>query len=151
LDVQEKERAIMTKPLFTSSVTAIGGREGRVQSSEGNLAWEIAMPGTPKKKNFPEATNPEQLFAAGYSACFDSALQLIARKERISFESEVTANVSLLKDEEDQGFKLAVTLQVKGIGADRDILEELVRKAHAFCPYSKATRGNITVELEVIE
>jgi lipoyl-dependent peroxiredoxin len=141
----------MTKPLFTSSVTAIGGREGRVQSSEGNLAWEIAMPGTPRKKNIPEATNPEQLFAAGYSACFDSALQLIARKERISFESEVTANVSLLKDEEDQGFKLAVTLQVKGIGVDRGILEELVHKAHAFCPYSKATRGNITVELEVIE
>ncbi|MED1202459.1 organic hydroperoxide resistance protein [Heyndrickxia acidicola] len=141
----------MTEPLFTSSVTAIGGREGRVQSSEGNLAWEIAMPGTSRKKNIPEATNPEQLFAAGYSACFDSALQLIARKERISFESEVTANVSLLKDEEDQGFKLAVTLQVKGIGADRGILEELVRKAHAFCPYSKATRGNITVELEVIE
>jgi Ohr subfamily peroxiredoxin len=141
----------MTTPLFTSSVTAIGGREGKVQSSEGNLVLDIAMPGTPRKKNFPNATNPEQLFAAGYSACFDSALQLIARKERIHFASEVTANVSLLKDEEDQGFKLAVTLQVKGIGVDRGILEELAHKAHAFCPYSKATRGNITIELEIIE
>ena len=93
----------MTKPLFTSSVTAIGGREGKVQSSEGNLVLDIAMPGTPRKKNFPNATNPEQLFAAGYSACFDSALQLIARKERIHFESEVTANVSFLKDERIKG------------------------------------------------
>lgn len=140
----------MTKPLFTSSVTAIGGREGRVQSSEGNLVLDVAMPGSPRKKEIPEATNPEQLFAAGYSACFDGALQLIARRERVSFQSEVTANVSLLKDEADQGFKLAVTLQVKGTGIERDKLEELVEKAHHFCPYSKATKGNIDVQLEVI-
>lgn len=141
----------MTKPLFTSSVTAIGGREGRVQSSEGNLVLDVAMPGTPRKKEIPEATNPEQLFAAGYAACFDGALQLIARKERVSFQSEVTANVSLLKDEADQGFKLGVTLQVKGTGVERAKLEELVEKAHHFCPYSKATKGNIDVVLEVIE
>ncbi|MFD0050122.1 organic hydroperoxide resistance protein [Actinomycetes bacterium NPDC127524] len=140
----------MTEPLFTASVTAVGGREGKVQSSEGNLTLDIAMPGTPRKKKIPEATNPEQLFAAGYSACFDSALQLIARKERVSFESEVTASVSLVKDERDQGFKLAVTLQVKGSGIEKDQLEELVKKAHEFCPYSKATKGNIETELEVI-
>lgn len=141
----------MANTLFTSSVTAIGGREGRVQSSEGNLVLDIAMPGTPRKKEIPEATNPEQLFAAGYAACFDGALQLIARKERVSFQSEVTANVSLLKDETDQGFKLGVTLQVKGTGVERAKLEELVEKAHHFCPYSKATKGNIEVLLEVIE
>ncbi|OIK09792.1 organic hydroperoxide resistance protein [Bacillus sp. MUM 13] len=140
----------MTEPLFTASVTAVGGREGRVESSEGNLTLDIAMPGTPRKKKIPDATNPEQLFAAGYSACFDSALQLIARKERVSFESEVTANVSLVKDERDQGFKLAVKLQVKGSGIEKDQLEELVHKAHAFCPYSKATKGNIETVLEVI-
>ena len=141
----------MTNPLFTSSVTALGGREGKVQSAEGNLVLDVAMPGTPRKKQLPEATNPEQLFAAGYSACFDSALQLLARKERVTFQSEVTANVSLLKDEADQGYKLAVTLQVKGSGVEHSKLEELVHKAHDFCPYSKATKGNIDVKLEVLD
>lgn len=141
----------MSNTIFTTSVKAVGGREGRVESSEGNINLQLAMPGTPRKKELPEATNPEQLFAAGYSACFDGALQLIAKKAKVNFESEVTANVSLLKDEEDQGYKLAVKLQVKGTGIDRSTLEDLVHKAHDFCPYSKATRGNIEVELEVVE
>lgn len=141
----------MSEKLFTASVTAVGGREGRVHSSEGNINLDMAMPGTPRKKELPDATNPEQLFASGYSACFDGALQLMARKAKVKFDSEVTANVSLLKDETDQGFKLAVTLQVKGTGIERDKLEELVHKAHEFCPYSKATRGNIDVQLEIVD
>ena len=139
----------MSKPLFTSTVKAVGGRDGRVESSDGNINLQLAMPSSPRAKEIPEATNPEQLFAAGYSACFDGALQLMAKKENVSFESEVTANVSLLKDESDDGFKLGVTLQVKGTGIEKDKLQELVEKAHGFCPYSKATRGNIEVELEV--
>ena len=75
----------------------------------------------------------------------------MAKKERIKFDSEVTANVSLIKDESDGGFKLAVVLEVKGQGIDKEKLEELVQKAHQFCPYSKATRGNIEVTLEVVE
>lgn len=141
----------MSEKLFTASVTAVGGREGTVHSSEGNINLDMAMPGTPRKKELPDATNPEQLFAAGYSACFDGSLQLMAKKAKVKFDSEVTANVSLLKDETDQGFKLAVTLQVKGTGIERDKLEELVHKAHEFCPYSKATRGNIDVQLEVVD
>lgn len=141
---------IMSKPLFTSSVTAKGGREGSVTSSDGNLAFEIAMPGSQREKDHPNATNPEQLFAAGYSACFDGALQLMAKKENVSLDSQVTANVSLLKDEKDDGFKIAVTLEVKATGIDRDKLEELAHKAHGFCPYSKATSGNIDVELKVV-
>jgi lipoyl-dependent peroxiredoxin len=143
----------MTKqqPLFTSSATAVGGRQGRVESSDGNIKLDLAMPGTPRAKELPNATNPEQLFACGYSACFDGALQHIARQERVKFESQVTANVSFLKDEGDQGFKIAVTLQVKGHGIEKARLEELVHKAHDFCPYSKATRGNIDVTLEVVE
>ncbi|APH05442.1 organic hydroperoxide resistance protein [Bacillus weihaiensis] len=140
----------MTKPLFTSTATAVGGREGRVESSDGNINVKLAMPGTPRAKEIPEATNPEQLFAAGYSACFDGALQFIAKKEKVEFDSEVTANVSLLKDEADDGFKLGVLLQVKGTGIERSQLEDLVEKAHEFCPYSKATKGNIEVKLEVI-
>ena len=147
----EERVDIMTKPLFTATVSAVGGREGSVKSSDGNINLDIAMPGTPRAKDLPEATNPEQLFAAGYSACFDGALQLIAKKDKVQFESEVTANVSLLKDEADQGYKLAVTLQVKGTGIEKEKLEELVHKAHDFCPYSKATRGNIDVTLEIID
>lgn len=98
----------------TSRATAKGGRDGKVTSSDGVLALELAMPGTPKAKERGDATNPEQLFAAGYAACFDSALQLTAGKARMQIETEVTADVSLLKDEADGGYKLGVKLQVKG-------------------------------------
>ena len=140
----------MSEKLFTARATALGGREGKVKSDDGVVQFDMAMPGTPRAKELENATNPEQLFAAGYAACFDSALQMTARKERVKFTSEVTANVSLLKDEEDQGFKLAVVLQVKGTDIERDQLEDLVEKAHQVCPYSKATRGNIEVVLEVV-
>ncbi|ALC82349.1 MULTISPECIES: organic hydroperoxide resistance protein [Bacillus] len=139
----------MAETVLTTAVKAIGGREGRVESADGNIKMDIAMPGTPRAQKIPEATNPEQLFAAGYSACFDGALQHVARAERVKFESEVTANVSLLKV--DDGFQIAVKLQVKGTGVDKGTLEELVHKAHDFCPYSKATRGNIDVTLEIVE
>jgi lipoyl-dependent peroxiredoxin len=141
----------MTKPMFTASATAVGGREGRVESSDGNIKMDLAMPGSPRATEMPHATNPEQLFAAGYAACFDGALQLMARREKEKFESEVTANVSFLKDESDDGFKLAVKLDVKGKGIEKNKLEDLIHKAHDFCPYSKATRGNIDVTMEVIE
>lgn len=149
--MKRKGDEIMSEKLFTSSVTAVGGREGHVKSSDGKIDFDIANPNTQRAKEIPEATNPEQLFAAGYSACFDGSLQLMAKKERIKFDSEVTANVSLLKDESDDGFKLAVVLEVKGKGIDKDKLEELVQKAHGFCPYSKATRGNVDVTLKVVE
>ncbi|ASF28530.1 MULTISPECIES: organic hydroperoxide resistance protein [Bacillus amyloliquefaciens group] len=141
----------MTKPLFTASVSAAGGREGKVSSSDGVLNLDVAMPGTPRAKRLEHDTNPEQLFAAGYSACFDSALQLVARKERLSIETEVTAHVSLLKDEADQGYKLGVTLEVKASGIDKEELEALIQKAHGVCPYSKATAGNIEVNLLAAE
>lgn len=96
-------------------------------------------------------TNPEQLFAAGYSACYESALQNIARKEKVKLtETEVTADVMIGKDESDGGFKLAVKLNVKLPGVERSQAEDLASKAHDFCPYSKATRGNIDVELNVL-
>ncbi|NHM33868.1 organic hydroperoxide resistance protein [Neobacillus terrae] len=141
----------MSETLFTSSATAVGGREGRVESPDGVIKMDLAMPGTPRAEKLPNAANPELLFASGYAACFDGALQLMARKERVKFDSEVTANVSLIKDETDDGFKLGVTLQVKGTGIEKNQLEDLVHKAHEFCPYSKATRGNIEVKLEVVE
>jgi osmotically inducible protein OsmC len=133
----------MSNVLFTSTATAVGGREGRVQSSDGVINVELAMPGTPRAKELTNATNPEQLFAAGYSACFDGALQLVARKERVKFDSEVTANVSFMKDESDGGFKLGVSLHVKGTGVDKAILEDLVHKAHQVCPTQKQQEGTL--------
>lgn len=141
----------MTKPLFTSRATAKGGRDGKVTSSDGVLALELAMPGTPKAKERGDATNPEQLFAAGYAACFDSALQLTAGKARMQIETEVTADVSLLKDEADGGYKLGVKLQVKETNIEPAELESLVHQAHKVCPYSKAISEHVDVILEILE
>lgn len=135
---------------FTEAATAAGGREGHVRSSDGVIDFDTAMPGTPRAKELEAGTTPEKLFAAGYASCFDGALQLVAKKDGVSFESETTANVDFLKDEADGGFKLAVRLQVKGTGVEKSKLEELLKKAHDFCPYSKATRGNIDVTLEAL-
>ncbi|TYR80684.1 organic hydroperoxide resistance protein [Priestia megaterium] len=130
--------------LFTSKATAVGGREGRVKSDDGLIDLNLVMPSPNNKK---EGTNPEQLFAAGYASCFDGALNLIARKQKHEIDSSITAEVSLLKDAEDNGFKLAVTLNAHIKGVSQEDAEKLVKAAHEFCPYSKATRGNIAVTL----
>ncbi|PID26239.1 organic hydroperoxide resistance protein [Sporosarcina sp. P7] len=140
----------MSEKLFTSTATASGGREGHVVSSDKVVEFDTAMPGTKRAKELENSTNPEQLFAAGYAACFDGALQLVASKERVQFSSEVTANVSLCKDETDGGFHLEVELQVTGTDIEKAQLEQLVEKAHQVCPYSKATRGNIEVTPTVL-
>ncbi|WP_404428534.1 organic hydroperoxide resistance protein [Sutcliffiella horikoshii] len=132
--------------LYTAKVTASGGRAGRIQSEDGTLELALAMPKSLGGTGKEGATNPEQLFAAGYSACFDSALNLVARQSRQKIESEVTAEVSIGKDT-DGGFKLAVVLNVSINGVTQEEAEKLVKQAHEVCPYSKATRGNIEVEL----
>lgn len=97
-----------------------------------------------------EGTNPEQLFAAGYAACFDSALNMVARMQKIKLEgTEVTATVHFGKVE-DGGFGIAATLDVLAKGVDKATAEKLVEAAHQACPYSRATRGNIDVELNVL-
>jgi osmotically inducible protein OsmC len=136
--------------LYTTSVAATkGGRTGHVKSIDGYLNLPLAMP---KELGGPggEGTNPEQLFAAGYAACFHSALQLVARMRRITLgESEVTAHVSIGK-EQDGGFALEAALEVNLPGVASDVAKELIEAAHQVCPYSKATRGNIKVTLHVI-
>lgn len=136
--------------LYTTSVTVSGGRNGVVKSSDGVLDLEIR---TPKEMGGPGGayTNPEQLFAAGYSACFDGALNLVARTKRIKLESTtVTAHVSFGKDAEG-GFQLHTVLEVKVNGVDQDTAKVLVEEAHQVCPYSRATRnGNMQVELRVV-
>ncbi|UAL45951.1 organic hydroperoxide resistance protein [Sutcliffiella horikoshii] len=132
--------------LYTAKVTASGGRAGKIRSADGTLDLALAMPKSLGGTEKEGATNPEQLFAAGYSACFDSALNLVARQARQKIESEVIAEVSIGKDT-DGGFKLAVVLNVSINGVTQEEAEKLVKQAHEVCPYSRATRGNIEVEL----
>ncbi|WP_079525547.1 organic hydroperoxide resistance protein [Halobacillus hunanensis] len=133
----------MSNVMFTAHATAKGGREGHVKSDDGLIDLNLVQPGSGDAKG----SNPEQLFAAGYSACFDGALNLVASKKKKDIDSEITADVSLLKDESDGGFKVGVVLNVSLKGVSQEEAEELVEEAHQVCPYSKATRGNIDVEL----
>ncbi|MFF1867317.1 organic hydroperoxide resistance protein [Streptomyces sp. CB03911] len=132
--------------LYTAVATA-NGREGRTVSSDGQVDLALAMP--PALGGNGQGTNPEQLFAAGYAACFASALGLVARQARADVsEVSVTAEVSIGKD--DTGFGLSVVLRVElpdSLEGEAGLL--LVKQAHEVCPYSKATRGNIPVELVV--
>lgn len=136
--------------LYTAKATATGGRNGQVKSHDGALDVEVRVP---KEMGGPSGTylNPETLFAAGYAACFDSALSLIIRTQKIEAgTTSVTAQVSIGKNDAG-GFGLAVVLEVQIPGVERSKAEELVKKAHEVCPYSNATRGNIEVDLKVVD
>ncbi|MFI5607172.1 organic hydroperoxide resistance protein [Amycolatopsis sp. NPDC051903] len=136
----------MADPIYTATATSRGeGRNGEVTSSDGVIDESLAIP---KEMGGPggDKTNPEQLFAAGYSACFHSALQAVARGAKVTLpESTVTADVSLYKQE--VGFQLGVALHVTLPGLDQAQADQLVEQAHQVCPYSNATRGNIEVTL----
>lgn len=136
----------LTKVAYTTSATARGGRAGHVHSADGVLDLDTAQPGTSAE---PKA-NPETLFAAGYAACFQGALGNRAKTVGVdTSDSTVTAAVSF-GPSEDGGFGISVELTVEIPGVDAAKAQELVELAHAFCPYSKATRGNIDVTLTVI-
>ena len=136
----------MGQAIYTAVATARGdGRNGEVTSSDGVIDESLAVP---KEMGGPggDKTNPEQLFAAGYSACFHSALQLVARQAKVTLNgSTVTAEVSVLKQE--VGFGLGVALNVSLPGLEQAQADQLVEQAHQVCPYSNATRGNIEVAL----
>lgn len=140
----------MDKGLYTAQATAQGGREGRVSSEDGTLDLKLSMPKELQGAG-GEGTNPEQLFACGYAACYQSALQLVAGKKKVDVsDSKVTANVTIGKDTADGGFKLAVILEVAIPGQDQENVQKLADEAHQVCPYSKATRGNIDVEIKAV-
>ncbi len=139
----------MTMPvLYTAQARATGdGRDGHVATSDGILALDLAAP--KEMGGSGGATNPEQLFAAGYAACFHSALRLLARRARVEVSgSSVTAEVGIGRA--DSGaFGLTVALTVDVPGVDPDVVRELTAKAHELCPYSNAVRGNVEVTLAV--
>ncbi|ETT26051.1 organic hydroperoxide resistance protein [Rhodococcus aetherivorans] len=136
--------------LYTAEALATGeGRNGRARTSDGKLDLGLAIP--TEMGGTGEGTNPEQLFAAGYAACFHSALQLVARQDKADVaDSAVGARVGIGRTD-GGGFGLKVTLEVSLPHVPRAQALELTEKAHQVCPYSNATRGNIDVELEVTE
>ncbi len=136
--------------LYTTQVKIVGGREGKVHAVDGKLELTLTPP---KELGGPAngtGTNPEQLFAAGYGACFEGAVRFVAREKKIALtQASVLSEVSLYKREES-GFKIGVTLNVSLPGLDQATATEIVNEAHTkICPYSHATRGNIDVKLTV--
>ena len=137
------------KILYETEVTATGGRDGKAASADGLLSVSLSLP---KALGGPggEGTNPEQLFAAGYAACFLGAVKLVARTRKMtpSAEQSVTAKVGM--GSIPVGYALAVELRVSLPGIEKSLAEEIVAGAHERCPYSNATRGNIDVKLTVV-
>ncbi len=135
------------KPLYTTAVTVTGGRNGNIKSDNGVLDLEVRMPKALGGQN-DDFTNPEQLFAGGYAACFDSALNLVAQQAKAKIDSTITATVSIGANATG-GFELAVDLVADIQGVDRETAQQLLEKAHEVCPYSNATRGNIDVNISL--
>ena len=136
--------------LYTANATATGGRDGRATSDDEKLNVQLS---TPKELGGVggEGTNPEQMFAAGYSACFIGAMKFVAAAEKIALPATTSVNGLVgIGPNGKGGFGLQVTLNVSIPGMDRSAAEALVHKAHEVCPYSNATRGNIEVTLAVL-
>ncbi len=134
--------------LYTAKVTASGGRNGHVKSDDGVIDMDVRMP-KGLGGDGGKYANPESLFGATYSACYDGALNLVAKMAKHRIESTTTANVSIGK-ESDGGLAIAVQLDIEVKGVDRKIAQDLVNQAHQVCPYSKAIRNNVEVILNLI-
>ncbi len=137
--------SLTEKTLYTAKVHTIGGREGASRSSDGRLDVKLSTPGAPGV-----GTNPEQLFAAGWSACFEGAMGIAARGMKIALPADlaIDAEVDLILDEGE--FFLRARLNVDLPGIDPETARAIVDAAHRTCPYSKATRGNIDVAIDLV-
>ncbi|TMO22446.1 organic hydroperoxide resistance protein [Pseudoalteromonas sp. S4741] len=140
---------VLQNVAYTAKATATGGREGVAKSDDGRLDVKLS---TPKGLGGDDGqgTNPEQLFAAGYAACFIGALKFVAGSEKIALPSDTYINSEVSIGAIDAGFGIAVKLAVSLGDMNKAAAQALVEKAHQVCPYSNATRGNIEVELSVI-
>jgi lipoyl-dependent peroxiredoxin len=136
----------MSQPLYHTSATTKGGRNGRTSLDQGGLALAMSLP--KEMGGAGDGMNPEQLFALGYSSCFGQAILAMGKKHGVDTSTaQVTAAVSLDKD--DVSFMLSVTLSVRIPGVEADTAKAIVEDAHQICPYSRATRGNIAVTVQV--
>ena len=133
----------------TTKATATGGREGSARTEDGKLNLTLS---TPKELGGAggEGTNPEQLFAAGYSACFIGALKFVAMNEKISLPEDLAITGEVGIGPIEGGFAIKVGLDISIPGMEKDAAHDIVEKAHQVCPYSNATRGNIEVQLNLI-
>ena len=138
----------MTKPdkvLFTAKVHTTGGREGASHSSDDRLDLKLSPPGSAAG-----GTNPEQLFAAGWSACFEGAMGLAARKMKVALPADTSIDAEVDLCLTDGAYFLQARLNVRVPGVQRDVAQALVDAAHQTCPYSKATRGNVDVVINLV-
>jgi lipoyl-dependent peroxiredoxin len=146
-----REGASIMQIAYKTTAVATGGREGRAKTTDGTLDLKLS---TPKELGGAggDGTNPEQLFACGYSACFLGAIKFAAGKDkvRIPDDATVTATVGIGPRDDGQGFGIDVELAIALPGMEHAEAEDLVAKAHIVCPYSHATRGNIDVRLKVV-
>ena len=140
--------AILDKRLYTAVATATGGRDGRAKSDDGTLDLVIVPPKALGGSG--AGTNPEQLFAAGYAACFGSAIAAVARIKKVT-TGPVSVTTKVTLGSIGQGYGLAVELEASLPQLPRDQAEALVAAAHQVCPYSNATRGNIVVDVKLAE
>jgi lipoyl-dependent peroxiredoxin len=137
------------KILYTAHATATGGRDGNARSDDGVLDVKL---GTPKELGGAggAVTNPEQLFAAGYSACFMGAMKFVAGQSKISLPTDASIHGHVGIGQIPNGFGIEVKLDISLPGMDRAAAQDLINKAHVVCPYSNATRGNIDVTLTLV-
>ena len=144
------EESTTTQPvkvLYTAKAHTTGGREGGAsRTSDGRLDVKLSVPGTPGN-----GTNPEQLFAIGWSACFLSAIKLVASKMKVKLSPDVAVDPEVDLCTGDDGYSLQARLNVSLPGLERQVAQSILDGAHQTCPYSKATRGNIKVEINLIE
>ena len=133
------------KVLYTAKVHTTGGRDGASRSSDGNLDVKLVTPGTGRA-----GTNPEQLFAAGWSACFMSAIALAASQKKVALPADRAIDAEVDLGTNAGGYVLRARLNVSLPGLPREVAQGLVDAAHQLCPYSKATRGNIDVAINLV-
>ncbi len=138
------------KILYAATATATGGRDGRAQSSDRVLDVALSTPRELGGAGGP-GTNPEQLFAAGYSACFLGALKFVAGKSKVALPPTTTVTGKVGIGQIPTGFGIEAELTIAAPGIDREVLQGLVEQAHIVCPYSNATRGNIDVTLRIAD
>lgn len=137
------------KTIFEAKATNTGGRSGHVESEDGVLDFDISMP-TMKGKTNPKSTNPEELFAAAYSSCYGAGLQAVAKARGIEDLGDFSVTASISLNTEEEGFFLEATLDAYLPTVDKEMGATLMEEAHEICPYSKATRDNITVHLNLL-
>jgi Ohr subfamily peroxiredoxin len=133
------------KVLYTGKTHTTGGREGASRSNDGQLDVKLSSPGSSRP-----GTNPEQLFAAGWSACFESAIRIAARQRKVAVPDDLAIDAEVDLILADGAYSLRTRLNVSVPGVDREVAQALVDEAHRTCPYSKATRGNIDVAINLV-